>query len=317
MAESAAGVELVVALPTEELLRAVGPIAGVEFVWWPFTEVAPRSHFDIVVPPYLEPASVLQLLDGVSVKLVQSQSIGFDGVAKYLPEGLPFANAASVHETSTAELALGLMLAMQRGIPNFVRAAAEGRWAFHQYQSLADRRVVILGYGAVGREVERRLLASDAEVTRVASSARVEQGPAGHPVQVHGVNDLHALLPHAEIVVLTLPLSRQTYHTVDAQFLAMMADDALLVNVARGRIVDTEALLAETRSGRLRAALDVTDPEPLPADHELWRLPNVLISPHVGGATSAMLPRMAKLVRSQIQRMLAGEPPLNLISLTR
>jgi phosphoglycerate dehydrogenase-like enzyme len=130
---------------------------------------------------------------------------------------------------------------------------------------------------------------------------------------VHGLEDLPRLIPHAEIVVLSMPLSKKTYHMVDKAFLAAMADDAMLVNMARGRVVDTDALVAEVTSGRLRAALDVTDPEPLPAEHPLWGLPNVVISPHLGGSTSAMFPRIRKLIRQQIERMQAGEPPLNVV----
>jgi phosphoglycerate dehydrogenase-like enzyme len=173
--------------------------------------------------------------------------------------------------------------------------------------------VLIVGYGGLGQAIEEKMIPFEVEITRVASSARVQEGPAGRPVQVHGLEDLPRLIPHAEIVVLSMPLSKKTYHMVDKAFLAAMADDAMLVNMARGRVVDTDALVAEVNSGRLRAALDVTDPEPLPAGHPLWGLPNVVISPHLGGSTSAMFPRIRKLIRQQIERMQAGEPPLNVV----
>ncbi|MHA7984555.1 2-hydroxyacid dehydrogenase [Rathayibacter sp. CAU 1779] len=304
---------LVVSLPGSALLDAYRALPGdepacVEFVTWDLRSPAPRDHFDIVVPPYMGATPLLDALDGVHARLVQSQSIGFDGVAKVLPLGNVFANAASVHETSTAELAVGLILAAQRGIPDFVRAAERGEWAPGRYPSLADRRVLILGYGGVGKAVDVRLAGFEVEVTRVASRARDEDG-----VHVHGIDELPQLLPHADIVVIGTPLSDATRGLVDDTFLTALPEGALVVNVARGPVADTDAVLKHATSGRLRFALDVTDPEPLPAGHPLFALPNVLISPHVGGATSAMMPRMARLLRRQIERMLAGEPPLNVV----
>nr|WP_242061585.1 2-hydroxyacid dehydrogenase [Microbacterium ureisolvens] len=277
-------------------------------VVWPMDAAAPRDRFDIVVPPYMSMAKVLERLEGIEVGLVQGQSIGFDGVADILPEGLTFANAASVHETSTAELAVGLAIAAQRHLDDFARDTAAGRWAPVFAQSLADRRVLLLGYGGVGKAVAARLAPFEVELTPVASRAREEDGMA-----VHGVDELPDLLPHAEIVIVTLPGGESTQGLVDDAFLSALPDGALLVNVGRGTIVDTDALVDHVRRGRIRAALDVTDPEPLPEGHELWGLPGVLIAPHVGGASSAMRPRVAKLVRTQIERLAAGEPPLNVV----
>jgi phosphoglycerate dehydrogenase-like enzyme len=160
----------------------------------------------------------------------------------------------------------------------------------------------------VGKAVEARLAGFEVEVTRVAARAREEAG-----VRVHGIDELPALLPDADIVVIGTPLTDATRHLVDDAFLSALPDGALVVNVARGAVADTDAVLDHARRGRLRFALDVSDPEPLPQGHPLFALPNVLISPHVGGATSAMLPRMARLLRRQIERMLAGEPPLNVV----
>ncbi len=300
---------LVVSVPTEELAADLGEVpAGVELVVWPMDAAAPRDRFDIVVPPYMSMAKVLERLEGIEVGLVQGQSIGFDGVADILPEGLTFANAASVHETSTAELAVGLAIAAQRHLDDFARDTAAGRWAPVFAQSLADRRVLLLGYGGVGKAVAARLAPFEVELTPVASRAREEDGMA-----VHGVDELPDLLPHAEIVIVTLPGGESTQGLVDDAFLSALPDGALLVNVGRGTIVDTDALVDHVRRGRIRAALDVTDPEPLPEGHELWGLPGVLIAPHVGGASSAMRPRVAKLVRTQIERLAAGEPPLNVV----
>lgn len=300
---------LVVSVPTDRLAADLGELPdGVEVVVWPMDGRPPRERFDIVVPPYMQMAKVLERLEGVPTRLVQSQSIGYEGVDEILPEGLAFANAASVHETSTAELAVGLAIAAQRHLDAFAVDTAAGRWAPVFTQSLADRRVLLLGYGGVGKAVAARLAAFEVELTVVANRARTEDG-----MPVHGVDELPELLGTAEIVILTLPGGEGTRHIADDAFLSALPDGALVVNVGRGSLVDTEALVDHVRRGRLRAALDVVDPEPLPPGHPLWSLPGVLIAPHVGGASSAMAPRIARLVRAQIDRMVAGEPPLNVV----
>ncbi|WP_353815295.1 2-hydroxyacid dehydrogenase [Agromyces sp. SYSU T00266] len=308
---------LLVTVPGATLRRAleqtaVGVPAGVEVVEWDLAGPPPAAasgrRIGIVVPPYMGASARLGVLDGLDVALVQSQSIGYDDVPDALPAGHVFANAASVHETSTAELAVGLAIAAQRGIPDFVRAADEGRWAPARHASLADRRVLLVGYGGVGRAIEDRLAGFEVELTRVASRAR-DDGRG----RIHGVDELPALLAGAEVVIVVVPLSDETTGLVDAAFLAALPDGALVVNVARGAVADTDAILAEATSGRLRFALDVTDPEPLPEGHPLFVLPNVLISPHVGGATTAMMPRMARLLRDQIERMLRGDEPRNVV----
>lgn len=280
----------------------------VDFLLWDMSGPAPVDAIDIVVPPYLRPVSVLERLDGLRVRLVQSQLNGYDGVEAVLPKGLVYANAASVHETSTGELTLALILAAQRGIPGFVRAAAAGRWDATWHPSLADRRVLLIGYGGVGRAIESRLRAFETEITRVASHERIDDQGV-----IYDVESLPRLLPEAEIVIVVVPLTPATTHLVNDQFLSFMVDGSLLVNVARGKVADTEALIKHARSGRLRLALDVTDPEPLPEGHALFAMPNVLISPHVGGASSAMPPRAARLIEEQIARMMRGEAPINVI----
>jgi len=297
-----------VSLPDQGLMDAVGPSADVDFLLWDLTGPPPADRFDLLVPPYMGKPDALAALDGVEVGLVQSQSIGYDGVAAVLPGGCVFANAAGVHETSTAELALGMMIASQRGMPDFVRNQASGTWDNAQRPSLADRRVLLVGFGGVGKAIEARLLPFETHVTRMASRERDDERG-----KIHGIDALYEELPLHDIVVVSVPLSQQTRQLVDRKFLAAMPDGALLVNVARGPVADTEALLAETSSGRLRAALDVTDPEPLPAGHPLWTTPGVLITPHVGGASSAMLPRMARLVRRQISLLLEGQEPVNVV----
>ncbi|UOQ90753.1 2-hydroxyacid dehydrogenase [Agromyces endophyticus] len=306
---------LLVSVPGTTLRDALGtPPDGAEVVVWDLDSPPPAAHVDIVVPPYMGTSDRLGALADVTTRLVQSQSIGYDDIAAALPPGHVFANAASVHEPSTAELALALVLASQRGIPDFVRAAAEpteagpGRWAPARHASLADRRVLIVGYGGVGRAIEARLEPFEVEITRVAGHARDDERG-----RIHGVDELPGLLPEADIVIVGVPLNDATTGLVDAAFLAALPDGALVVNVARGMVADTDAILAEARTGRLRFALDVTEPEPLPDGHPLFALPNVLVTPHVGGASTAMMPRMARLLRRQIERMLRGDEPENVV----
>lgn len=289
--------------------EALGEVPnGVEFVEWTMQDSAPVNSIDIVVPPYMGGTNLLFQLSNVRTRLVQSQSVGYDGVEKALPVGHVYANATSVHEASTAELTLALILAAQRGIPEFVHAAEKGKWEPSPHPSLADRNVLLVGYGGVGKAIEARLLPFETTVTRVARTARSDQRG-----RIYGIDSLAELLPVADIVVVGVPLSDATTHLVDDEFLTLMGDGSLLVNVARGLVVDADALLAHAKSGRLRFALDVTDPEPLPDGHPLFALPNVLISPHVGGASSAMMPRMARLLREQIDRMMRGDDPVNVV----
>ncbi|MEI3867824.1 2-hydroxyacid dehydrogenase [Microbacterium sp. CCNWLW134] len=300
---------LVVSVPTAQLADDLQPAPdGAEVVVWPMDGPPPRSRIDIVVLPYMSLTDAVPLLDQVETRLVQSQSIGYDGIKDILPPTYTFANASSVHETSTAELAVTLALAAQRRVPAFVRAQVEGRWAPEVAESLADRRVLLLGYGGIGNAIEARLAGFEVELVRVASRRREEDG-----VTIHGVDELPELLPHAEIVMASLPGGDATRHLVDDGFLRALPDGALIVNVGRGPLIDTDALVDHAGRGRIRAALDVTDPEPLPAGHPLWSTDGVLIVPHVGGASSAMRPRIARLVRRQMERMSRGEAPLNVV----
>lgn len=303
---------LFVTVPTSRLAENIGALPeGVELEVWDFKSPAPRQKIDLVVPPYMGGSSVLAALEGLDIGLVQSQSIGYDGIDEKLPSGIPFANAASVHETSTAEIALALTLAAQRQFPRFVLAQQHGEWAPVFAESLADRRVLLVGFGGVGEAIAMRLEPFEIELTVVARTAR----PVWHErlgrVQVHAIDELASLLPTAEIVVLALPGGDETRHLFDDELLALMPDDALIVNVGRGTLIDTDALVRQ--NGRIRAALDVMDPEPLPAEHPLWKTEGVLISPHVGGASTAMNPRIARLIRTQIERMLRGDAPVNVV----
>ncbi|GAA1574748.1 Glyoxylate/hydroxypyruvate reductase A [Leucobacter aridicollis] len=306
--------DFVLSLPTDPGLRAaIGEIDGVDIVEWDLDGPAPRSHIDIIVPPYWGGIRRLAKVSEVSAQLIQWQSIGYNGIEKYLPSGYPLANATSVHEAATAELAVGLAIASQRGLPRFIRDGLEGKWELQTFPSLADRNVLIVGYGGVGKAIEARLAGFETKITRLARSARDEQNLAGETVHVHGLDELHALLPATEVLILGLPLSDETRGLFDAAAFAALPDDALVVNVGRGPLVVTEDLVAELTAGRLRAALDVTDPEPLPADHPLWSLPNALITPHAGGDSTAMMPRMVSLIQRQIAALRAGERPENIV----
>lgn len=305
---------IVVAVPTARLSADLAPLPeGVEVIVWDMETPPPRERLDIVVPPYMDSKNVLGVLDGLDVGLVQGQMIGYDSVAEILPDGLRFANAASVHETATAELALGLVLAAQRHIPQFVEAQEHGDWSRPWSAGLADRRVLLVGFGGVGQAIAARLAPFEVDLTVVARTARTVRHDTLGAVEVHAIAELTDLLADAEILILALPGTDETRHLIDDAALAAMPDGALVVNVGRGPLVDTDALVAHAREGRIRAALDVVDPEPLPADHPLWSLPGVLIAPHVGGATDAMHPRIARLVRTQIDRMLQGEEPVNVV----
>lgn len=303
-----------VSLPNQEwvdgLRDGAGVPDGVELVLWDINEDPGDAAIEVVVPPYIGDRSGLFRLAGLPrLRLVQTLTAGYDDVLPHLPDGVALANAAGVHDASTAELAVGLAVAALRGLPGHVRSQALGEWRPAFGTSLADRRVLLVGYGGVGSAVERRLHGFEVEVTRVASRARAAND--GRPV--HGVDELPALLPQHDVVILTVPLTDATRRLVDADFLARMPDGALLVNVARGGVVDTDALLAELRTGRLRAAVDVVDPEPLPAGHPLWSEPGFLMTPHIGGASSAFQPRAIALLRDMVQRVGSGQAPRNVV----
>ena len=296
-------------VPTAELAADLASVPDdVEVIVWDLQSPAPRERLDIVVPPYMTQQGLLARLGEAEIGLVQGQAIGYEGVEDVLPPGIPFANASTVHETSTAELAVALTLAVQRHVHRFAIDGQAGTWAPVFADSLADRRVLLLGYGGVGTAIAARLAPFEVELVPVASRAREEDG-----VHVHGIDELAELLPTVDIVVASLPGGEATRHLIGDAELAALPDGALVVNVGRGPLIDTDALVRHVADGRIRAALDVTDPEPLPQDHPLWTLPGVLIAPHVGGASSAMRPRLAALLRRQIAHLRAGEEYENVV----
>ena len=299
--------------PAEADRRLGGIPAGIEVECYRAAdgEAMPDSiaEVEFYVLPYMKGAEVLERSGEMSnLKVIQTLTAGVENFLPYVPDGVLLCNAAGVHDASTAEMALALMLASGRHLDDFARAQPDGRWEPLFGRALADQRVLIVGYGHIGPAIERRLAGFEvASVTRIARRSR-----PGPPV-VHAIDELDRLLPEADVVVVIAPHTPQTEGLISAPQLALMPDGALLVNVARGRLVDTDALVAETGSGRLRAALDVTEPEPLPADHPLWRIPGVLIAPHVGGASSAFFPRADRMVAAQLKRFAAGEELENVI----
>ena len=300
-----------VLLPWPDLDRRHGPWPeGVGVHVWDGVTPGSEPAEDVLarvglwVMPYAVPDAVRLLPRLPNLRAVQSLSAGVEKLLPQLPAGVALHNGRGLHDASTAEHALGLILAAQRDLPQWVADQAAGRWEPHFTRSLADCRVTIVGYGSIGAALEQRLLACEAHVVRVARRARPEQ-------DVHAVSDLPELLPDTDIVVLVLPENASTAGLFGAAELAALPDGALVVNVGRGRTLDTEALLAHTSTGRLRAALDVTDPEPLPADHPLRRCPGVLITPHVAGGSAAFRPRAERLIVEQVRRFADGRELLH------
>ena len=299
---------IVAAVQTQELLDAVGEVDGAEILLWPEgQEVPPRAdEIEFLVPDYIRARTTARRLGELPrLRAVQLQTAGYDAVVDLVPPGLDLLSARGVHDDPTAELALGLTIAALRGIDIAVRDT--GHWTQEvERRSLADSRVTILGYGSIGRAVAERMLACRAVVTGVATLSR-DDDLLGRVVTADDVD-----WSSQHVVVVVMPLTDATRHLVDAAFLARLHDDALVVNVGRGALLDTDAVLAE--AGRLRFALDVIDPEPLPDGHPLWTAPGVLITPHIAGGTTAMLPRMAALVRDQLERLRDGRPLRNVVS---
>lgn len=272
---------------------------------WPTT----ISEAEFYVLPYMSGAETLSRAGEMGqLKVIQTLTAGVESFLPHVPAGVTLCNAAGVHDASTAELALALALASGRQLDRFARAMPNGEWGFSFGRALADQRVLIIGYGSIGAAIERRLAGFEvASVTRIARRARTGE------VVVHPVDELRALLPEADVVFVIAPHTAETDQLIGRGELRLLPDDALLVNVARGRLVDTEALLDEVASGRISAAVDVIDPEPLPSSHRGWQLPGLLISPHVGGASSAFWPRADRLIASQLARFASGDQLRNVI----
>jgi phosphoglycerate dehydrogenase-like enzyme len=295
-------------LPDPSASRVMGglPAGMVADVWTGGTDLpASADSVEVVIPPFPVSRPHLPLLGELpKLRLIQLLSAGAEKVIPYVPPGVTLCTARGAHDDVVAEWVLSVVLAQVHDLPRFVRSQQEGRWDFTLTDELAGKTVLILGYGSIGAAVARRLAGFDVRVLPVARTAR----PG-----VHGIGSLPDLLPQANIVVLLVPVTPSTERMVDAAFLARLPDGALVVNAARGAIVDTDALLAELTSGRLHAALDVTDPEPLTAGHLLWSAPGLLLTPHVAGAGGKPMARALAVAKAQLARYQAGEPLLNVV----
>jgi phosphoglycerate dehydrogenase-like enzyme len=281
--------------------------AGIEADVWKGGDEFPPTADEVeyvVLPLGVKPDVIRKLGTLPHLTTVQLLSAGTDNVLPYLPAGLTLCNARGAHTTATAEWTAGALIASIREFPRFAAAQLAGHWDRASTESVAGQRVLIVGYGSIGEAVESRLAGWEVTIDRVARHAR--DG-------VHAMGELPDLLPNADAVVILVPVTDETKQLVNAKFLQTMKDGALLVNAARGVIVDTDALLAELTSGRLRAALDVTDPEPLPDGHPLWSAPGLLLTPHVGGAIRSASERAYRVVTAQLARLAAGQPLLNVI----
>jgi len=280
---------------------------GIEADVWSGGEDFPGSADQVeyvVLPHRVKPEVIRKLGTLPRLQTIQITSAGADHVLPHVPRHLRLCNARGAHTAATAELTVSLIVASLRNFPRFAIAQHEGRWDTTLSDSVGGKRVLIVGYGDIGAAVERRLAGWDVTVERVARHAR--DG-------IRTLAELPELLPEADVVVTLVPVTDETRQLVNKDFLAAMKDGALLVNAGRGVIVDTDALLAELTSGRLRAALDVTDPEPLPAGHPLWQAPGLLLTPHVGGAVHDVRQRGYRVVAEQLARLAAGEPLRNVI----
>jgi phosphoglycerate dehydrogenase-like enzyme len=261
------------------------------------------------------------------VRLVLSMNAGTEWIPPVVGPGVTVCSARGAHNVCTAEWTIAAILAMLKYFPLYCEIQHEGRWkrrfeAPPHYaaisgdktrhyppvllEELTGKSVLLVGYGAIGKEIERMLAPFQVRITRVARTARTDE-------DVHGASELDTLLPNAEIVILIVPATEDTRKLLGARQFALMQHGTLVVNAARGPIIDTEALLEALRSGRIRAALDVTDPEPLPEGHPLWSAPNVMITPHIGGSSPQFTPRALRIAAAELRSYINGEPLHNVV----
>jgi phosphoglycerate dehydrogenase-like enzyme len=272
----------------------------------PFPERLGRGEF--LVADYNRARVVQAIARLDDLKVVQSMAAGVDGLLDQIPAGVTLCDGAGIHDVPVAEWVMMAMLADRHLLPSHLEGQRAATWHRGGLGSGGDdlegATVLILGYGSIGRALEARLAPFGVEVLRVARRARDGVSP---------LSELPALVPRADVVVVLLPLTPETRGLVDARFLDAMRPGALLVNPARGAIVDTEALTTAALAGRIRAALDVTEPEPLPDGHPLWLAAGVLITPHVAGSVRKLFDRAWRLIADQVRRYARGEPLRNVV----
>lgn len=263
------------------------------------------DEIEFYVPSYMGGLKTIEIIPRMkNLKVVHYNQAGYEDILPHIPQGITLCNGSGLHDVSTSELAIGLAIAARRGFAEFMDNQKKGIWHRTRKPALADSHVGIVGYGHIGKRIASLLEMFETKVT-----AFTRSGSDGS-VKISEFDDY---LPSLDVIVLILPLTAESKHFMSAARLKKMKDGATLVNVARGAIVDTDALVAELNSGRITAGLDVTDPEPLPAGHPLWSAPNVIISPHVGGDSGAFEPRARKMVQEQLTRIATNEPLVNQI----
>jgi phosphoglycerate dehydrogenase-like enzyme len=287
----------------------------------------PEIDIDVWIPdPY--PTRAMRTWPKLrGVRLVLSLMAGTEWIPRTVGPHVTICNARGAHNVSTAEWTIASILAMLQYFPFYLGVQHAGQWKRRfeasaryakitgdaralyppvMHEELTGKTVLLVGYGEIGKEIERMLAPFKVDLLRVARSARTDP-------KVHVVSDLDGLLPRVEVIVLILPSTPESHKLIGARQLALMPQGALLVNAARGPIVDTDALVDALNAGRIRAALDVTDPEPLPNGHALWSCPNLLLTPHVGGSSPQFAPRALKIAAGELRRFMAGEPLQNVV----
>jgi phosphoglycerate dehydrogenase-like enzyme len=267
------------------------------------------SQFDEIefyVPSYMGGLKTIEIIPRMkNLKVVHYNQAGYEDILPHIPQGVILCNGTGVHDVSTSELAIGLTIASRRGFAEFMDNQKQGVWKRTRKPALADSHVGIVGYGHIGKRIGSLLEMFETKVT-----AFTRSGSDGS-IKIAEFDDY---LPKLDVIILILPLTAESKNFMSAERIKKMKDGATLINVARGAIVDTDALVAELNTGRITAGLDVTDPEPLPAGHPLWSAPNLIISPHVGGDSGAFVPRARKMVQEQLARIAKNEPLVNQIT---
>lgn len=300
-------------LVPDELLLAALQVPGITPIYWHLNdsiEDAPEADVLITQRPQLvERRPRIAQIPGL--RHVHLMSLGYEWILEHLPCTVSLSNSKGSVEDATAEHTLALLLASLREIPRSVSQQQDQKWSSLWGGTLHGATVLLLGFGGVGQEIYQRLLPfKPRQIFAVASRARTtDEG-----ISVHGIAELPQILPRCDIVIAALPDTPSTRGTIGKEFLSQLPDDCLVLNVGRGPVVDTEALLAELNAERLCAALDVTDPEPLPADHRLWSAPRCLITPHIAGNTSMFTKLAMDLAVKQMKLIAAGQSPLHLVA---
>lgn len=270
--------------------------------------VPAASQFDEIefyVPSYMGGLKTIEIIPKMkNLKVVHYNQAGYEDILPHIPQGVSLCNGTGIHDVSTSELAIGLTIASRRGFAEFMDNQKQGIWKRTTKPALADSHVGIIGYGHIGKRIATLLEMFETKVT-----AFTRSGSDGSIK----IEEFDAYLPKLDVIILILPLTAESKNFMNAERIKKMKDGATLVNVARGAIIDTDALVAELHTGRITAGLDVTDPEPLPAGHPLWSAPNVIICPHVGGDSGAFQPRARTMVQQQLQLLSENKPLLNQI----